>query len=638
MPPVEGGGTPGPGGASRGRNLAGRPRLIVVGSGIAGLYAALLATDAGADVVLLSKGKLRDSNTWYAQGGISAVLDGPAPGDTVAAHIADTLQAGAGHCDDAAVRLMCAEARRDIAGLQRFGVHFDCGSDGGPALGLEAAHSAPRILHAGGDATGAKVAGALIRAVLARQAEGTLTVRTSAHATSLLQQDGKVVGVEVLHHGTIAAVHADAVLLATGGAGQLFAQTTNPAVATADGLALAVRAGAEVADLEFFQFHPTCLVSGAGAANAATAPGLDRDPLLISEAVRGEGALLVDGNGKRFMRAYHPDAELAPRDVVSRSIALHLAKLGDPNGHVYLDARAIEAGKGQGFLAKRFPTLTERTLAAGIDWTRELVPVAPAAHYWMGGVHTDLHARTTVPGLYAAGEVACTGVQGANRLASNSLLEGLVFGRRAVEDFLAGDDGGGWGAPSQAVPPLAPHDPPNLASSAREPGSCGPTAAGGLPLTLASGTPSADAGQRTLGAVTFPAALEGGPAASATPRGSLLANFGGDREGDRGLETPFSREALRRLMTAKAGVLRHGVLLGEAAEALGRWAAVVRPGAVPAGGHARDHEDRNLLLAAQLLVAAALARRDSLGAHYRSDDPEEPDTNSLRPKASLLND
>ncbi len=606
--PLEGGGTPGSGGVPRGRNVAGRPRLIVVGSGIAGLYAALLATDAGADVVLLSKGKLCDSNTWYAQGGISAVLDGPAPGDTVAAHIADTLQAGAGHCHEAAVRLMCAEARRDIAGLQRFGVQFDWGSDGGPELGLEAAHSAPRILHAGGDATGAKVAGALIRAVLARQAEGTLTVRTSAHATSLLQQDGRVIGVEFLQDGIGAAVHGDAVLLATGGAGQLFAQTTNPAVATADGLSLAVRAGAAVADLEFFQFHPTCLVSGAGAANAAAAPGLDRDPLLISEAVRGEGALLVDGNGKRFMRAYHPDAELAPRDVVSRSIALHLAKLGDPIGHVYLDARSIEAAQGQGFLAKRFPTLTRRTLAAGIDWTRELVPVAPAAHYWMGGVRTDLHARTTVPGLYAAGEVACTGVQGANRLASNSLLEGLVFGRRAVEDFLAGDDGGGWGAPSQAVPPLAV------------------SAAGGLPLTLASGTPSADVGPAP--SEVLPLGAAAGPGGTAE---SLPASFGGG-------SGAFSREALRRLMTAKAGVLRNGVLLGEAAETLGRWAAVVGPGAVPAGGHTRDHEDRNLLLAAQLLVAAALARRDSLGAHYRSDDPEEPDTNSLRPKASLVND
>ena len=228
-------------------------------------------------------------------------------------------------------------------------------------------------------------------------------------------------------------IHGDAVLLATGGAGQLFAQTTNPAVATADGLALAWRAGAAVADLEFFQFHPTCLVP------ATTQAASDADPLLISEAVRGEGAILLDSRGRRFMPEYHPDAELAPRDVVSRSIALHLAKLGDPNGHVYLDATVIEAAKGAGFLARRFPTLSARTRAAGLDWTRELVPVAPAAHYWMGGVATDLHARTTVPGLYAAGEVACTGVQGANRLASNSLLEGLVFGRRAVEAFLAGD-------------------------------------------------------------------------------------------------------------------------------------------------------------------------------------------------------
>ena len=622
MPPLEGSGTPGRGGVPRGRNVAGRPRLIVVGSGIAGLYAALLATDAGADVVLLSKGKLRHSNTWYAQGGISAVLGGPAPGDTVAAHIADTLQAGAGHCDEAAVRLMCMEARRDIAGLRRFGVQFDCGSDGGPALGLEAAHSAPRILHAGGDATGAKVAGALIRSVLTRQAEGALTVLTSAHATSLLQQDGKATGVEFLQDGIRATVHGDAVLLATGGAGQLFAQTTNPAVATADGLALAVRAGAEVADLEFFQFHPTCLVSGTDAANPAAAPGLDQDPLLISEAVRGEGALLVDGNGKRFMRAYHPDAELAPRDVVSRSIALHLAKLGDPNGHVYLDARAIEAAKGQGFLAKRFPTLTQRTLDAGIDWTRELVPVAPAAHYWMGGVHTDLHARTTVPGLYAAGELACTGVQGANRLASNSLLEGLVFGRRAVEAFLSGDRG--WDAPRGTDAPRAV------------------SAAGGLPLTHASAPLPRDAESD----ITFPAAAEGEPAKSGALSGSRLANFGGDGEGDRGLETPFSREGLRRLMTAKAGVLRNGVLLGEAAETLGRWAAVVRPDAVYAGGDAREHEDRNLLLAAQLLVAAALGRTDSLGAHYRSDSPadaagiahELEESSRMRLKASLVHD
>ena len=222
---------------------------------------------------------------------------------------------------------------------------------------------------------------------------------------------------------------ADAVLLATGGAGRLFARTSNPSVATADGLALAWRAGAGVRDLEFFQFHPTTLA-------AEEIPG-GPPALLISEAVRGEGAVLLDAAGYRFMPDYHPDAELAPRDVVSRSIALHLAATGAaPDSPVYLDARGIETGRGAGFLLRRFPTITAATLAAGYDWTTQPIPVSPAAHYWMGGVCTDLRGRTSVPGLYAAGEVARTGAQGANRLASNSLLEGLVFGRRAVEDFL----------------------------------------------------------------------------------------------------------------------------------------------------------------------------------------------------------
>ncbi|MDQ0145090.1 MULTISPECIES: L-aspartate oxidase [Pseudarthrobacter] len=553
-------------------------RLAVVGSGIAGLYAALLATDAGADVVLLTKGALDQSNTWYAQGGISAVLAEPAPGDTVDAHIADTLRAGAGHCNEAAVRLMCTEARRDIAGLQRYGVAFDGGQAGegtagatydagGPALGLEAAHSAPRILHAGGDATGARVAGALIQAVLSRRDAGKLTILTHTLVTALVARDGQVAGVRYLQDGRPAQLDADAVLLATGGAGQLFSQTTNPAVATADGLALAVRAGAAVADLEFFQFHPTCLVSSA-TAHPARLDG----PLLISEAVRGEGAVLLDSGGRRFMQAYHPDAELAPRDVVSRSIALHLAKLGDPTGHVYLDARGLERARGKGFLHQRFPTLTRKTLDAGIDWTRELVPVAPAAHYWMGGVTTDLNARTSVPGLYAAGEVACTGVQGANRLASNSLLEGLVFGRRAVEDFLLGTPA--WGSPDGATD--------------------------GLDIT----------------------------------RGSRLSSFGGDG----GLDTAFSRDALRRLMTSHAGVLRSGELLAEAASTLDRWAAVVRPDLEGAADPVAC-EDRNLLLAAQLLVSAALNRTESLGAHYRSDEPvETAHLSSHRPKASLLHD
>ena len=605
-------------------------RLAVVGSGIAGLYAALLAADAGADVVLLTKGALDQSNTWYAQGGISAVLDEPAPGDTVAAHIADTLRAGAGHCNEAAVRLMCTEARQDIAGLQGYGVAFDAGQakagtdrathDDGPALGLEAAHSAPRILHAGGDATGARVAGALIQAVLSRQDEGKLAVLTHAHATALVTRNGRVAGVQYQHTGRNLSLDADAVLLATGGAGQLFAQTTNPAVATADGLALAVRAGAAVADLEFFQFHPTCLVSSA-TAHPARLDG----PLLISEAVRGEGAILLDSGGRRFMQAYHPDAELAPRDVVSRSIALHLAKLGDPTGHVYLDARVIEQARGAGFLQQRFPTLTRKTLDAGIDWTRELVPVAPAAHYWMGGVRTDLSARTTVPGLYAAGEVACTGVQGANRLASNSLLEGLVFGRRAVESFLEGSSA------SPSAPALAPRTGDRLASSAAGADAHATTALSGPPeLPYASAPLPWNASAH----VTVPAALEGAVDRPGALAGGWPSNFGGSE----GAGEPFSRGALRSLMTSHAGVLRSGELLAEAGRTLESWAAVVLPDLESAADPVAC-EDRNLLLAAQLLVAAALDRRDSLGAHYRSDEPvhAEPSRPS-RPKASLLHD
>lgn len=552
-----------------------RRRLVVVGSGIAGLYSALLAAEAGSDVVLLSKGALADSNTFFAQGGISAVLELPAPGDTVAAHIADTLKAGGGHCNEEAVRVLCTEARLDIMGLERFGVRFDADDDGDPALGLEAAHSAPRILHAGGDATGAGIAKALILAVLDAQAAGKLQVLGHAQATGLIQSEGHVAGVEFLRNGRLEAVRGDAVLLATGGAGQLFAQTTNPSVATADGLALAWRAGAELADLEFFQFHPTSMVLSAAAGPAAAGA----DPLLISEAVRGEGAILVDAKGQRFMPAYHPDAELAPRDVVSRSIALHLASLGDPNGHVFLDARVVEAAKGQGFLEKRFPTISARTREAGVDWTREPVPVAPAAHYWMGGVVTDLFGRTSVPGLLAAGEVACTGVQGANRLASNSLLEGLVFGRRAVEGFL------GWA-------------PPN-----------------GAQRTNAAGTPSDESRLTAWQPELVP--------------------------------EPFSRTALRRLMTAKAGVLRTRGLLREAAEALNAWADVVLPENAPDSADSLVHEDANLLLAAQLLVQAAGARRGSLGAHYRSDTAElqretaveEPDPRyTIRRKASLVND
>ena len=576
-------------------------RLVIVGSGVAGLYAALLATDAatgsGSDVevVLLSKGSLEQSNTFYAQGGVSAVLapEEAAAGDSVAAHIADTLAAGAGLNDAEAVRVLCTEAARDIAGLGRYGVHFDAGPDGGPALGLEAAHSAPRILHAGGDATGACIARGLVtavleRALLERAVRGRLRVETSAFVTELLTEPeslsepgstpatpARVTGVRYLAAGRPQELAADAVLLATGGAGRLFARTSNPSVATADGLALAWRAGAAVRDLEFFQFHPTTLA-------AEEIPG-GPPALLISEAVRGEGAVLLDAAGYRFMPDYHPDAELAPRDVVSRSIALHLAATGAaPDSPVYLDARGIEAARGAGFLARRFPTITAATLAAGYDWTAETVPVSPAAHYWMGGVCTDLRARTSVPGLYAAGEVARTGAQGANRLASNSLLEGLVFGRRAVEDFLRAP------VPAAAWLSPAPED-----------------------LRLGSLVP---------------------PAGTVTPS-----------TGTPGV--PFSRAALRRLMTAAAGVTRTGAELDAAAVQLAQWAAGLAEVEATAGGAGHSvglcqdaHEDRNLLLAAELLVAAARRRTHSVGAHYRADTAAPGDTTrrpgSARTKAA----
>lgn len=566
-------------------------RLVVVGTGIAGLYAALLASDAVPDggpaceVVLLGKGTLEQSNTFYAQGGISAVLapGEAAPGDSVAAHIADTLAAGAGLNDPEAVRVLCTEAVRDIAGLGRYGVHFDTAPGGGPALGLEAAHSAARILHAGGDATGACIARALVAAVLDRAVRGRVRVETGAFVTDLITEPplpgaagpARVTGVAYLAKGQPRRLDADAVLLATGGAGRLFARTSNPSVATADGLALAWRAGAAVRDLEFFQFHPTTLA-------AAEKPG-GPPALLISEAVRGEGAVLLDAAGYRFMPDYHPDAELAPRDVVSRSIALHLAATGAAaDSPVFLDARGIEAARGPGFLARRFPTITAATRAAGYDWTTQTLPVSPAAHYWMGGVATDLRGRTSVPGLFAAGEVACTGAQGANRLASNSLLEGLVFGRRAVEAILGTD-------PADTS---APRDVPSHDGTAPR----AVSAAGGLPLTPAS------------------AALSRDVAWESTPPGVpevVVRSVPGPG--------PFSRDALRRLMTADAGVLRSGEELRQAEYVLAAWASVVRPGIVTDAADQTEHEDRNLLLAAQLLVAAARQRTGSVGAHYRTD-------------------
>ncbi|WP_159618430.1 L-aspartate oxidase [Arthrobacter zhaoguopingii] len=511
-------------------------RVVVVGGGVAGLAAVLRIRRSlpGAQLTLITKAALEESNTWYAQGGMAAVLSG-APGqhpsgtgaraggpDSVAAHAADTLAAGAGLAAPDAVGLLCAGAEGQVSWLESLGFRFDS-AGGALSSGREAAHSAARILHAGGDATGRALAGALIGAV---RADPSVRILESTFVTDLLQAgppgEPRVSGVRIRPGGPSAGgdagereIAADTVVLATGGAGRLYEHTTNPAVATGDGVALAWRAGAVVADAEFFQFHPTAL----------DVPGSP----LISEAVRGEGAVLRDASGTRFLPAYHPDGELAPRDVVSRSIAQHLAVRGERC--VYLDATAL----GGPFLARRFPSLTSLTARHGLNWAREPVPVVPAAHYWMGGIRTDTSGRTSLPGLYAVGEAACTGVHGANRLASNSLLEGLVFAERTAEALAA----------PEAPWPAFPADP------------------------LALEAP--DAGE------------------------------------------PFDRAQLQRLMTRQAGVVRDAAGLELAAKQLAAYA--------PAGSTAEELETANLLLCARLLVHAATARRESRGAHHRSDFP-----------------
>ncbi|MET0449844.1 MAG: L-aspartate oxidase [Aeromicrobium sp.] len=392
--------------------------IIIVGSGVAGMTAALdaVALDGPTtyDVTLLTKAELAQSNTRYAQGGVAVVIDAmadpgaPRLGDTIASHVADTLVAGAGLSDEETVGILCAEGPGAMDDLIARGVPFDR-HDGELSHGLEAAHAYARILHAGGDATGAAIAYALIE----RVRESAVTVREQTTVVDLVMEDGRCVGVALLGGEVL---RADAVILATGGAGQLFPYTTNPEVATADGLGMALRAGAVAADLEFYQFHPTSL----------DAPG----NFLVSEAVRGEGAVLIDAEGKRFMLDVHPDAELAPRDVVARGIAQQMAR--QPGIPVRLDATAL----GAEFLARRFPNIDAACRAQGYDWGRVPIPVAPAAHYYMGGIRTDAWGRTSVPGLYAVGEVACNGLHGANRLASNSLLEGAVYGSRVIEGLV----------------------------------------------------------------------------------------------------------------------------------------------------------------------------------------------------------
>lgn len=493
-------------------------RVIVVGSGIAGLVAALELSDR-CDVTLVTKAALSESNTRWAQGGIAAVMF---EDDSVPEHIADTLSAGAGLCDVAAVEVLCSEGPQRIRDLIRLGVAFDT-HEGELARGLEAAHGRARVLHAGGDATGLNLEMTLAQAVRA----ANVRVMEHTFACELIVDGDRVRGLEILSsEGRRSELDADAVVLACGGAGQLYKYTTNPLVATGDGVALALRAGAHVADIEFYQFHPTALAA--------------RETFLISEAVRGEGAVLLDSKGERFMLKQHPDAELAPRDVVARSIVEQMASQG--SRPVLLDAARLERDKGEGFLAKRFPTIDAALKLRGFDWARNPVPVTPAAHYWMGGVKADLWGRTTVAGLYAVGEVACTGVHGANRLASNSLLESLVYAWRCA-DQLPQDDVRHWPEVNGAVLALA------------------------------------------------------------------MAEERGAREVQRG--------ELQTLMWNLVGIERSREGLREAAEQISSWRGCNRQSA-----DTFELETANLLTLARAIVAVALERRESRGAHYRVDYPE----------------
>jgi L-aspartate oxidase len=514
--------------------------VLVLGSGVAGLSAAvhLAAGQPELNVGVLTKGDLAQSTTRWAQGGVAAVLGGGDDEDSTDLHLADTLAAGAGLCDVDAVRVLVDEGPARVLELVALGASFDTEASGTLALAREGGHSRARVVHAGGAATGAEVERALVEAT--RASAGAVLERW--FALDLLVEAGRCAGVRALSPaGAVAEVRADAVVVATGGVGQLFAVTTNPSEATGDGVAMALRAGVPVADVEFVQFHPTALHH----------PAMPRP--LLSEALRGHGALLRNGAGERFVD------ELAPRDVVSRAMAEAMTAEGVD--HLWLDATGLED------FAVRFPTIAASLREVGLDPAVDWLPIAPAAHHLSGGVLTDLSGASALPGLYAAGEAACTGVHGANRLASNSLLEGMVFGARVAEAIVAGADG--------------------------------PTATGAMRAVL--GVPADDIGLRFLepGRPLYSGRVVGrapGPPAD-------LAKL---------------REALGRAMTAGAGVVRTAASLARAQAALATLAGAWRehPGPTAAG-----EELRNLLTVAAALLASAETRQESRGAHTRADFP-----------------
>jgi L-aspartate oxidase len=519
--------------------------VLVLGGGVAGLSAAVQAARLGCSVAVVTKAELGASATQYAQGGVAAALgDDPDDVDSPELHLSDTISAGVGLCDADAVRVLVTEGPSRVRQLIDLGARFDRAVPGDPergalALAREGGHSVPRILHAGGDATGAEVERALVDAVR----DSAAHVHEGWFASDLLVEGGRVRGVRALDgRGVVHELRARHTIVATGGAGQCFAVTTNPTLSTGDGIAMARRAGAAIADVEFMQFHPTALHH----------PSMPRP--LLSEALRGEGAVLRDDQGVAFMRGEHPLADLAPRDVVARAIAQRLNARG--LDHLWLDATTIED------LPRRFPTIWRACTAVGLDPTRDRLPVAPAAHYLSGGVCTDLDGATTRPGLWACGEAACSGVHGANRLASNSLLDGLVFGSRTVEAIARGkDEAEETGVLRGVLASVADGDGPFASSDS-----------------------------------LFPSRGDG--------KGRECVGSGPTTAGD-----SVAREHLQRVMTRDAGVLRDRESLMSARVELREI-------------ESSDPEVVNLRDVALVLVAAALVREESRGTHTRTDFPE----------------